>query len=203
MDRLGLRANGRMAALDLAIRELLPSLMILMNQRYHHYSPCLRTIAFSEGASWAVSSPTPVGNYVHPDLSASDSTADLGAALHLLAKELEIPPMSSRSPAPVLVVATGGVPTEGWRSGLRALNNRCAQRLHLRIGQDPVATRAISYDGSRFHGRSRESPRIRRCLVKLRGGPGDGNRIHAMGVRVFDGSPSPRSMCRVTFNTVT
>lgn len=149
-----MRTDGRMSALNFAVRELLPGLISVMNQRYPHYSLCLRTIAFSGSASWTTSVPTPVESYVHADLKASDTTADLGAALHLLAKELEIPPLSPRSLAPVVVLATGSAPVDGWRSGLRALNNSAfgprAQRLAVALGEqaDPdVLTEFASVPG--------------------------------------------------------
>lgn len=141
-----MRESGKMPALNFAVRELLPVLRREMDHRYHYYSLCIRIITFAEDASWVVSIPTPVEDYVHPELEASGANADLGAALRLLADELQSPPICSLSLAPVVVLVMGGAAKEGWRSGLRALKDTTygpwTQRLAVGIG-DQADTAAL------------------------------------------------------------
>lgn len=65
---------------------------------------------------------------------------DMGAAFHLLAAALKVPPMPERALPPVLVLLSDGQPTDDFDSGLTALMRRPwakkAVRLAISIGHD-------------------------------------------------------------------
>ena len=74
-----MQADGKIQALNNAIREAIPHLRDLA-ARNPHAQILVRALAFSSGTRWHVSEPTPVEKLVWPDLVAYGYT-DLGAAL--------------------------------------------------------------------------------------------------------------------------
>ena len=99
----------------------------------------VRALVFSVGARWHVADPTPAADFAWEGPAPAGLT-DLGAALHLLASVLRMPPMDERALPPVLVLVSDGQPTDDWRAGLAALDalpwGRRAVRLAIAIGDD-------------------------------------------------------------------
>jgi uncharacterized protein YegL len=65
---------------------------------------------------------------------------DMGAALHMVAEQLKIPPMTNRALPPVLVLISDGQPTDDFENGLKELMDlpwgKKAVRIAIAIGQD-------------------------------------------------------------------
>jgi uncharacterized protein YegL len=130
--------NGKIQELNYAVREALPDM-----QRVAHENATaqlmVRVVTFSDGAQWHVHTPTPIEDFQWTDLTTNGIT-DLGAALRLVAGELETPPMPERALKPVLALVSDGQPTDDWRAGLQAVDNtpwgRRAVRVAIAIGQD-------------------------------------------------------------------
>ena len=130
--------DGKIEALNRAIRETLPALREAAAQN-PHAQVLARCCAFSTGVRWTIPQPTPVESLTWTDLTASGYT-DLGAALTEVAGVLRVPPMEQRALPPALVLVSDGQPTDDWRTGLRELlhepwGNK-AVRLAVAIGKD-------------------------------------------------------------------
>lgn len=99
----------------------------------------VRTLSFSNGATWVTGEPIPIEDYAWDDLEASGVT-DMGKAFELLAAQLSIPPMPERALPPVIVLLSDGQPTDNYQAGLDKLKKlpwfRKAVRIAISIGQD-------------------------------------------------------------------
>jgi len=96
----------------------------------HDFSGLLGTVAETIGEE--------VTNQM-PDGTLSQGT-DMGAAMKLLAKEFDIPPMPNRALPPVLVLVSDGRPSDNFASGLTELMakpwGKKAVRIAIAIGSD-------------------------------------------------------------------
>jgi uncharacterized protein YegL len=130
--------DGKIQALNHAIREAIPHMRKVAGD--NPYAEVLvRALCFSSGARWHVGQPTPVAEFKWDDVQAGGVT-DLGRALHMLAGQLRVSPMSERALPPVLVLVSDGQPTDDYEGGLRALLaepwGRKAVRIAIAIGDD-------------------------------------------------------------------
>ncbi len=112
-------ADGKMQALNTAVREMLPHLDSISAQNPHAVL-LVRAIAFSTNARWHVAEPTEAADLEWDDLTAGGYT-DLGAALRLLAPQLDVPPMPRRALPPAVLLVSDGLPTDDADEGLEAL----------------------------------------------------------------------------------
>jgi uncharacterized protein YegL len=130
-------AEGKMEALNCAIKESIPELKQCADDN-PFADVFIRTIKFSHGAEWINKDPIPLDNYTWQDLEVSSTDRDIGAALSMVAEELEIPPMTQRALPPVLILIADGPPTDNFENGLQKLLNqpwgRKAVRLGIKIG---------------------------------------------------------------------
>jgi uncharacterized protein YegL len=130
--------NGKIQALNTAIREALPPLRQVAGDN-PVAEVLVRAIRFGTGATWHVPEPTPVERFAWPDILA-DGRTDLGQALRLVASVVRVPPMSERALRPVLVLVSDGLPTDDYKGGLSELLGEPwgadALRLAVAIGQD-------------------------------------------------------------------
>jgi uncharacterized protein YegL len=131
-------ADGKMQALNNAIRETLPHLVDVANQN-PHAELLVRSIAFSTGARWHIERPTPVDKLEWENLDTGGYT-DMGAALNLLAPQLGPPAMEERALVPAILLISDGMPTDDYRPALgRFLDEpmgRRAVRMAVGIGRD-------------------------------------------------------------------
>jgi uncharacterized protein YegL len=131
-------ADGKMQALNNAIRETLPHLVDVAGQN-PHAQVLVRAIAFSSGARWHVEQPTPVDRLEWNDLTTGGYT-DLGAALDLLAPQLAPPLIEERALPPAILLISDGMPTDDYKPALgRFLDEpmgRRAVRMAVGIGRD-------------------------------------------------------------------
>jgi len=133
-----MKANGKIQALNTAIREAIPAL-----QQAARANPeaqvLVRALRFSRGAQWHIAVPTPAEEVKWEDVTA-DAHTDMGKALAMVAEEMKVPPMKPRSLPPVLVLISDGQPTDDFSVGLKKLMDqpwgRAAVRLAIAIGQD-------------------------------------------------------------------
>jgi uncharacterized protein YegL len=130
--------NGKIGALNFAIREALPDLLSAAESN-PAATLLVRVLAFSSEARWESETAVPIEDFFPPELEADGATA-LGAALRLLAEELHTPPMPTRALRPVIVLISDGMPTDDWRAGLRALDTtpwgRRSVRVAIAVGDD-------------------------------------------------------------------
>jgi uncharacterized protein YegL len=131
-------ANGKIQALNTAIREAIPHMQDVANEN-PNANVLVRAIKFSSGAQWHVSLPTPVAEFKWTDLTA-DGVTDMGRAFLMVADQLKIPPMTERGLPPVLILISDGQPTDDITKGLQAIMEqqwgRKAVRLAIAIGED-------------------------------------------------------------------
>lgn len=99
----------------------------------------VRTLKFSNGASWVTPTPVNIEDFAWDDLDAGGVT-DLGKAFDLLAAQLTIPPMTDRALPPVIVLLSDGQPTDDYKKELDKLLQlpwaKKAVRIAISIGQD-------------------------------------------------------------------
>jgi uncharacterized protein YegL len=130
--------DGKIQALNTAIREAIPHMRKVAEDN-PNAQVLVRAVKFSNGAQWHISQPTPVADFGWADLTA-DGETDMGKALHLVAEQLKMPPMSERALPPVLVLVSDGQPTDDFESGLKALLEqpwgKKAVRIAISIGKD-------------------------------------------------------------------
>lgn len=112
-------ADGKMSALNSAVREALPHLVDVADSNPHGRM-LVRAVAFATGARWHISDPTPVDQLSWTDLSAGGYT-DLGSALDLLRTALQVPPMEERALPPAIVLVSDGMPTDEYQPALNRL----------------------------------------------------------------------------------
>jgi uncharacterized protein YegL len=131
-------AGGKIQTLNLAIREALPHMQRVASEN-PNAEVLVRVLAFSNGARWLVSQPTPVAEFTWTDLKAGGIT-DMGEALSMLAEQLRVPPMTNRALQPVLVLVSDGQATDDFQSGLDQLLaepwGTKAVRIAIAIGRD-------------------------------------------------------------------
>lgn len=133
-------AQGKMQALNQAIRQSLPA-MVEVAQANPEARILVRVLRFANEASWHLAQPTPVDQVMAEwsDLQAGGMTA-MGEGLRLVAEALRSPPMEQRALPPVLVLISDGAPTDNLEEGLATLMRepwaRKAVRLAIAIGHD-------------------------------------------------------------------
>lgn len=134
-------SDGKIQALNNAIRESLPHLQAVASQN-PHAELLFRAITFSTGARWHIAEPTPVADVVWEDLTCGGYT-DLGAAFDLLAAELRQPPMERRALPPAILLISDGLPTDDHSAALARLLDEPmgahAVRMAVGIGRDADA----------------------------------------------------------------
>lgn len=131
-------SDGKMRALNAAIREALPHLSEVADGN-PHADLLVRCIAFGTGARWHVETPTPVDELVWDDLGSGGYT-DLSAGLDLLRSVLTVPPMESRALPPAIVLISDGMPTDEYLESLERLEaepwGARSVRIAVGIGRD-------------------------------------------------------------------
>ncbi len=131
-------ADGKMQALNNAIRETLPHLIDVAGQN-PHAEMLFRAISFSSGARWHIETPTPVDRVEWKNLTTGGYT-DMGAALDLLAPQLGPPAMEERALPAAILLISDGMPTDDYKPALaRFLDEpmgRRAVRMAVGIGRD-------------------------------------------------------------------
>jgi uncharacterized protein YegL len=138
LDCSGSMAGEKIQQLNHAIREAIPA-MRETAKKNPTATLTVQVIKFADTATWHVATPTPVDQFQWQDLQTSNRTA-MGAALKLVAEQLQIPPMPERALPPVICLITDGMPTDNFREGLEALRatrwNSKAVRVAIAIGRD-------------------------------------------------------------------
>ena len=133
-----MQVDGKMAQLNNAIKEALPEMQEVVSSQ-PFCEMFVRAIAFSSGANWVVSQPTPVADFKWNDLQAEGVT-DMGAAFEQVADQLSVEKMGQRGYPPVLVLISDGQPTDDWKKGLKRLLDqnwgKRASRIAIAIGKD-------------------------------------------------------------------
>jgi uncharacterized protein YegL len=131
-------AQGKMQALNQAIRQSLPGMAEVARQN-PEARVLVRAVRFADEAAWHLNAPTPVDQLQWHDLEAGGITA-MGEALELVAAVLQSPPMEERALPPVLVLISDGQPTDDFEAGLsRLMQQPWAQkavRLAIAMGHD-------------------------------------------------------------------
>ena len=130
--------NGKISSLNFAVKEAIPEMRQVASENASAQL-LVRVITFSTSAQWHVEIPTPIEQFEWSDVTAHGVT-HLGAALRMVARELQIPPMPERAMQPVLALVSDGLPTDDWRDGMHAVDNTPwgpkTIRVAVSIGQD-------------------------------------------------------------------
>lgn len=131
-------SDGKIQALNVAIRETLPHLSDV-DQSNPHARVLVRAVRFSTGASWHIREATPVDQLEWEDLTAGGYT-DLGAALELIVPLLATPPMEPNALPPAIVLVSDGMPTDEFEPVLETLTatewGRESLRVAVAIGRE-------------------------------------------------------------------
>jgi uncharacterized protein YegL len=154
-------AQGKMQALNQAIRQSLPGMAEVARQN-PEARVLVRAVSFADRASWHLADPTPVEQLDWRDLQAGGITA-MGEALELVAGALQSPPMEERALPPVLVLISDGQPTDDFDTGLSTLMRQPwaqkAVRLAIAMGHDADLEILQQFIGPEPRGSGGRSPR--------------------------------------------
>ncbi len=142
-------ADGRIRALNTAVREMLPHLSQVARDN-PHAELLFSALAFSTGCRWHIDEPEPIDDVVWDDLDARGYT-DLGAAFGMVAERVSFDRMGQRSMAPAIVLVSDGRPTDDYRAGLDALLSEplgaAAARISVAIGRDVDRQVLVDFQG--------------------------------------------------------
>jgi len=137
-DCSGSMSGSKIQQLNHAIREAIPAMQDVAAENVNA-DVLVRAVKFSDEAQWHVAQPTKVDEFKWQDLHVEGMTR-MGAALHLVADQLKMPPMTERGLPPVLVLISDGQPTDDFTSGLNELMQlpwgKKAVRVAIAIGED-------------------------------------------------------------------
>src|ERR1700677_5140541 len=89
-----MRVDGKIQALNNAIREAIPHMQTVAREN-PHAAVLVRAMRFADDAQWLVEKPVPVGEFRWQDIEGGGVTA-LGGALAMLGDALELPFISDR-----------------------------------------------------------------------------------------------------------
>jgi uncharacterized protein YegL len=114
-----MNANGKIEALNNAIREAIPA-MRDVTDKVPGVHLLVRAITFSTTALWHIKQPTSIDTFRWTDVAAGGET-NMGAAFELLSESLSLEDLGARALAPVLVLISDGRPTDDFKGGLGKL----------------------------------------------------------------------------------
>jgi uncharacterized protein YegL len=136
-----MKANGKMQALNFAIASMLPHLASWERDQ-EQAQVLVRAVSFADTAQWAIKDATPVADVRWTPLHyVEKGLTSMGAALRLVAEELQPGRLEDRSLRPAILLITDGRPTDPaeFDDGLRVLfatpAGRAAIRLAVAIGR--------------------------------------------------------------------
>jgi uncharacterized protein YegL len=139
-----MRVEGKIQALNQAIREAIPH-MRAAAQENPHAAVFVNAIRFADEARWMDEKLTPVSDFRWNDIDANGSTS-LGEALTMVGDALQPPLITDRALAPVIALVTDGLPTDDFQAGLDHLMSkpwgRQALRVVVAIGEDSASNEA-------------------------------------------------------------
>ncbi|PHV71011.1 tellurium resistance protein [Sporanaerobium hydrogeniformans] len=142
LDCSGSMMGEKIQSLNYAIKQTIPDMRAAAAEN-PNAKLYVRAAKFSEGASWHVATPTTIEEFEWLDIEA-DGLTDMGKAFHLVADQLEMPPMPERALPPVLVLLSDGQPTDSYKEGLERLLSlpwgKKAVRIAIAIGSDADTT---------------------------------------------------------------
>lgn len=151
VDCSGSMYGEKIGAVNHAIQSTIPDMVDAANDN-PNAQLLIRTLKFSNGASWVTANPVNIEDFIWEDLDA-DGLTDLGKAFEMLAAQLTIPPMSDRALPPVIVLLSDGQPTDDYKKALDKLLNspwgKKAVRIAISIGQDADEEVLTAFTGNR------------------------------------------------------
>jgi uncharacterized protein YegL len=132
-----MQMNGKIAALNAAIREAIPNMRSIAKENVHAQI-WARAIKFADKAEWHIGTPVKIEDLAWTDLTAEGLTA-MGGALEMVSEQLKVSVMDERGLPPVLVLVSDGEPTDDFRTGLKKLLDepwgKKAVRVAIAIGE--------------------------------------------------------------------
>ena len=151
VDCSGSMYGEKIGAVNHAIQSTIPDMVDAANDN-PNAQLLIRTLKFSNGASWVTANPVNIEDFTWEDLDA-DGLTELGKAFEMLAAQLTIPPMSDRALPPVIVLLSDGQPTDDYKKALDKLLNlpwgKKAVRIAISIGQDADDAVLTEFTGNR------------------------------------------------------
>ena len=139
-----MRVDGKIQALNHAIREAIPHMRSAAREN-PHASVFVNAIRFADEARWMGEKLTPVSEFRWQDIEATGLTA-LGEALSMVGDALQPPLMTERALPPVIALVTDGMPTDDFSTGLNHLLSKPwgqqAVRIVVAIGEDSASSEA-------------------------------------------------------------
>lgn len=139
-----MRVDGKIQALNNAIREAIPHMQTVAREN-PHASVYVSAIRFADDAQWLGEKARLVSDYRWEDLEAGGVTS-LGEALVLVGDALQAPLIHDRALPPILALVTDGMPTDDFQAGLDHLMSKPwgqkALRIVVAIGDDATSNDA-------------------------------------------------------------
>jgi uncharacterized protein YegL len=139
-----MRVQGRMEAVDDAIRAAIPHLQAVAREN-PQAAVFVNAIRFSDEAHWVDERLTPVADFRWSGFEATGGSA-LGEAVAIVGEALQPPLIWGRSLPPLLVLITDGLPTDDFRAGMSHLLSKAwgrrATRFAIALGEEAAGEEA-------------------------------------------------------------
>lgn len=136
--------NGKIQALNFAVREAIPQLKDAAASN-PGAQVLVRALAFASSVQWVVSTPTPLDAFAWTDVGIEyQGVTELGLALREVAGQMKVLETANRGLAPAIVLVSDGKPTDtvdpSFRRGLEELRATAwgakAAKVAVGIGND-------------------------------------------------------------------
>jgi len=139
-----MRVDGKIQALNNAIREAIPHMQTVAREN-PHAAVYVSAVRFGDQAQWLGDMSTSVFDFRWEDMEAGGVTS-LGEALAMVGDALESPLITDRALPPILALVTDGLPTDDFQAGLDHLMSKPwgqkALRIVVAIGEDATSNDA-------------------------------------------------------------
>jgi len=139
-----MRVDGKIQALNNAIREAIPHMQTVAREN-PHASVYVSAVRFADTAHWVGGMAVPVTEFRWDDMEAGGVTV-LGEALKMIGDALEAPLSNERALPPILALVTDGMPTDDFQAGLDHLMakpwGQKSLRIVVAIGEDATSNEA-------------------------------------------------------------
>lgn len=137
VDCSGSMSGEKIQSLNYAIRNAIPSIIEAAGKN-PDIKVLIKVLKFSDESQWHIKEPTELDNFKWVDLEIGGIT-NLGAALSMVADELQILDKEKALP-PVIILLSDGQPTDDYEVGLNTLLSipigKNAVKIAIAIGDD-------------------------------------------------------------------
>ena len=147
---ISMEFNGKIDALNYAVKEMTPAVRHVAEQN-PHVDVLMRALVFAGDVYWHTEAPTPASCFNWTPIAARGDTP-MGKALSAVSTALDMSLTGRQACPPAIVLVSDGQPTDDFDGGLRNLMNNPwggkAVRLAIAIGRDADMDKLQTFIGN-------------------------------------------------------